>query len=259
MPTEPVPFGTRASRAFTRFLIFLLVIALLAAVTFLLSQLNARRFRIAVEDGNAIVLKGRQLPSGFQPFQPTDARQRDAYAPLPLHGLDASGLGERTFEDRDELDRALFDLLRALAEPRLREDDAPERLQEGLYYLQRANLLTGTTPEQRLTLTQMQTDIAYYRGRSMLAQAQRLVAEAREQLHAAAKTENPHTRSAQQMLLEVETPAIALDDALRRAVNQLSTPRAPAPPPLPPPPAPPTSEGGAMKPLDAGLLEPAAP
>jgi len=102
--------------------------------------------------------------------------------------------------------------------------DINERLEEGLYYLERASLLSGLTPDQRHTLVRMQTDIAYYRGRTLMAQALALLQQATEQLSLAAKSENLHQRSAQQMILEVEAPAKALDEGLRRSVHQLSAP-----------------------------------
>ena len=73
-------------------------------------------------------------------------------------------------------------------------------------------------------------DIAYYRGRSLLSQAHKLFSDGVEQLRIATQTENPHTRSAQQMLLEVEPRAVSFDEALRRAVHLLSAPKDTLPP-----------------------------
>ena len=227
-PTAPESFGRRAQRALTRLLVFCVVVALLGAVTFLLSQLNARRFSVAALNGNLVVMKGRPLPIGTLPFHPLDPRPQAAYAPIPLHGTDPGTIVQRTFDDRDELDRSLFELLRVLAEPRL-SDSSSERLEEGLFYLERAALLTGLTPDQRQTLLRMQTDIAYYRGRTLLSQALSLLQQAMEQINLAAKSENVHQRAAQQMLLEVEAPAKALDEGLRRSVHQISAPKSPPP------------------------------
>ena len=89
---EKESFGRRAQRALTRLLVFCLVVSLLGAVTFLLSQLNARRFSVATLNGNLVVMKGRPLPIGTLAFHPVDPRQREAYAPLPLHGTDPGPL-----------------------------------------------------------------------------------------------------------------------------------------------------------------------
>jgi hypothetical protein len=248
MANGPESFGRRVQRAFIRLVVFVIVVALLGLSGFLLSMLNSRRFSVREVNDHLIVFKGRNLPLGALPYQPTEPRLKEAYAPLPLHGTHLGSLAERTFDEREELDRALFELIRLLAEPRLRDENG-ERIEEGLYYLQRASLLHDITSEQRQALARMQTDIAYYRGRTLLAQAQKLIAEAQEQLGLAAKTENPHQRSAQQMLLEIEAPTKALEEGLRRSVHLLSAPppAAPAPAPTPDKSAPPDMSVGPEK------------
>jgi len=64
--------GRRAGRAFTRLVVTLLVFALLGAVGFLLAQLNARTFTLQQQDGKLLVMKGRMLPVGSEPYRPSD-------------------------------------------------------------------------------------------------------------------------------------------------------------------------------------------
>jgi hypothetical protein len=209
-------FGRRATSAFTRLLVTLLILGLGGAVVFLLSQLNARTFTLAQESGQLVVMKGRMLPTGAAPYRPGDARLADTYAPLPVEGRDVSALLEQKFTEREELDRALFPLLESLARPRVQSDE-PAQLEKGLYYLRRAELLSGLTEEQRRTLETMKADVAFYQARQKLEEARRDVTEALAQLELAAESRNRNTQRANQMLTTVGPAARALEKALRAA------------------------------------------
>lgn len=252
-------FGRRATSAFTRLLITLLILGLVGAVGFLLSQLNARTFTVVLDNGQLVVMKGRMLPTGAAPYHPGDARLADAYAPVPLEGRDVSSLLEEKFSDRDELDRALFPVLEALARPKVLADD-PALLEKGLYYLRRAELLSGLTEEQRRSLESMKADVAFFQARQKLDQARKEVTEALAQLKLAAESHNRNTQRANQLLSSVGPAAQFLEKALRAADVLFSAPEntTPTPPetPLPAPQAspmgPPTSGAtpSAPKPMD---------
>ncbi|MET0403778.1 MAG: IF-2 protein, partial [Cystobacter sp.] len=213
-PPPQKSFGRRATSAFTRLFVTLLVLGLGAAVAVLLSQLNARTFSLVQENGKLVVMKGRMLPMGAVPYQPGDARLADTYAPLAVEGRDVSTLVERKFTERDELDRALFPLIESLAQPKVQSDDAAV-LEKGLYYLRRAGLLTGLSEEQRRSLETMKTEVAFYQARQRLEEARRGVSEALAQLKLAADTRNRNTQRANQMLTTVGPAAQALEKALR--------------------------------------------
>ncbi|MCI0573945.1 MAG: IF-2 protein, partial [Myxococcaceae bacterium] len=236
---------------------------------FLLSQLNARTFAVERRGEQLVVLKGRRLPWGHVPYAPGDARSVDAYAPIPAEGESPAGLVGQRFSDREELDRALFQLFAERAQSRILSD-APAKQEQGLAYLRRAELLSGVTEEQRRTLRRLQADAAFYQARSKLDEARRMVAEALTQLRLAAESQNPNARAANQMLSEVGPAARALEDSLRRAVHTLSGPagagttQPPAPDsqqqPLPPgpdaparPQGPPTPEPTPHSRADAGM------
>ena len=225
--------GRRATRAFTRLLLTLFVLGLLGAVAFLLSQLNARTFTLALESGQLVVMKGRMLPTGAVPYRPGDARQADAYAPLGVEGQDVSGLLTQRFTERDELDRALFPLLEKLAAPKVLSNEA-EVLDKGLYYLRRAELLSGLTDEQRRSLGALKADVAFFQAKQKLEEARRGVSEALVQLKLAAESRNRNTVQANQFLTTVGPAAQALEQALRSAEAQLHG-GAPAPAPAPAP------------------------
>ncbi len=261
MPTQASPdsFGARAGRAFRRFVVVVLVLGLGGAVAFLLSQLNARTFTVEQSEGRLVVMKGRMLPTGSEPYRPSDSTLADAYAPLDLAGGSAAGLLERRFLDRDELDRALFDVIETAAKPRVISDD-PKVLESGLYYLRRAEKLAGLSEEQRRSVKTMQAEVAYYQARSKLEDAQRLIAEAVVQLKLAATAQTRNAHSANQMILAIEPPVKLLEDALRTAVHGLSAPAAVALPasPLAPPTLPAPAPGEA-KPAAAPTPEEAKP
>jgi len=229
--STPGGFGRRAGRAFTRFLITVVVMGLAGAVAYLVSMLNARTFTLEQQDGNLVVMKGRMFPVGAAPFHPSDAFQADAYAPVSLEGQPvSSALLQQRFTERDELDRALFDVLEKLSRPRVDSED-PKALDQGLYYLRRAGKLSGITDEQRRSLKQLEAEVAFYQARQKLEDARRLVAEALTQLRLAGESKGRNARSANQMLSEVEPSAKGLSDSLRKAVHSLSAPAEVSPPP----------------------------
>jgi uncharacterized membrane protein YgcG len=255
-PQRQQSFGRRATSAFTRLLVALLILGLGGAVVFLLSQLNARTFTLAQENGQLVVMKGRMLPTGSVPYRPGDARLADTYAPIPIEGRDVSSLLEQKFTERDELDRALFPVLEGLSKPRV-DSDKPEQLEKGLYYLRRAELLSGLTEEQRRTLETMKADVAFYQARQKLEEARRDVTEALTQLKLAAESRNRNTQRANQMLTTVGPAAQSLEKALR-AVDASLTGSTDLPAETPRP-APAAEENPATPQPPAGATTPAAP
>ena len=210
-------------RSLKKLVIVLLLLGMGGAVAFLLSQLNARTYSVQVVDGSLVVMKGRMFPIGFEPYRPLDPAMRDAYAPIPLDGSSPGNLPEARFTERDELDRALFDVVGRLAKARVSSDD-PRQLEQGLAYLRRAEKLLGLSDEQRQSLADMRSEVAYYLARSKLDQAKADVAEGLAQLKLAATSPNRHAHSANQMILEVEPAAKAFEAALRKAAHGLSEP-----------------------------------
>jgi hypothetical protein len=214
--------GRRAGRAFTRLVVTLVVLGLIGAVGFLLSQLNARTFTLQQQDGKLLVMKGRMLPMGSEPYRPSEPALAAAYAPFDLLGGTAAGLEGARFEERDAMDRALFQLLEGLARPRLVSDDSAA-LSQGLVALGRMQKLGGITDEQRKTLRSLESEVAFFQARTRLDQARRDIAEAVSQLRISADSGTRHARAAHRMLAAVEPAATALEEALRRAVYTLDS------------------------------------
>ena len=222
MSSSSDSLGRRAGRAFTRLVVTLVGLGLRGAVGLLLSQLNARTFTLQQTDGKLVILKGRMLPVGADPYRPADPALAAAYAPIDLLGGSAAGLENAKFDERDALDRALFGLLEGLARPRLVSDDAAV-LSEGLMVLGRMQKLGGITDEQRRTLKGLESEVAFFQARTRLDQARREIAEAMTQLRIAADSGTRHARPAHRMLAAVEPAATALEEALRRAVYTLDS------------------------------------
>ena len=214
--------GRRAGRAFTRLVVTLVVLGLIGVVGFLLSQLNARTFTLEMVDGKLVVMKGRLLPLGSEPYRPSEPALAAAYAPFDLQGGGAGGLAGVKFDERDAMDRALFQFLEGLARPRLVSDDSAV-LSQGLVALGRMQKLGGITDEQRKTLRSLESEVAFFQARTRLDQARRDIGEAVTQLRLAADSGTRHARAAHRMLAAVEPAASALEDALRRAVYTLDS------------------------------------
>lgn len=207
-------FGTRLVRAFRNVVILSVMLALGAVALYATSLVNARTYSLEVRGGQLVVLKGRMLPTGADPWLPSDPTLADAYAPIDLEGNVALTVVGQKFQDRDEMDRALFQVLEMLARPRL-TSDLPKDLERGLDLVRRAERLGGLTEAQRTTLRNMQTEVAYYLARVRLDDARRQLEEALSQLKLAAESDSKTRAQASLMLLAVEPQVKLLATTLR--------------------------------------------
>lgn len=213
MDSEP-SFGARLVRAFRNLLILTLILGLGGAALYATSLVNARTYLLEVRNGQLVVLKGKLMPVGADPWNPGDPGLADAYAPVDLEGNVALTVVGQKFEDRDELDRALFQVLEMLARPRL-ASDVPKDLEKGLALVRRAEKLNGLTEAQRTSLKKMQTDVAYFLARIRLDDARRQLEEALTQLKLAAESDSKTRSQASLMLLAVEPQVKLLSTTLR--------------------------------------------
>ena len=172
-------------RVFAWFMATLGVVAMLCVVGYLLSEINARRYRLAVADDGIVVERGRYAPLGFERYQPFDEVLRQAYAPIALPPGETIDVGV-VYDERSEVDRALFSRLRTWATSRLQATDAPT-LELGIAYVKRLEVLPGLSEEQRHDLRGMRADAALKQGEGLLRgvhqalkQAERLFEQAIE-------------------------------------------------------------------------------
>ncbi|HET6436874.1 MAG TPA: hypothetical protein VFG59_02345 [Anaeromyxobacter sp.] len=224
--------GARSSAgvAGRSFLAWVVILALLAAVVYLVSQQNARTWALVPEEGRLVVKKGLLLPVGRTEFKTTDPVQAKVYGPLvppPGKGLPA----ERTFTEQAELDRALYQLLASWAREDVASGD-PARLERGLGYLERAMELPAISASQHDDLAALRAESGYYEARRLLEKARAELAEAADKLRLAAGSRSAHASDAQALLNEL-APAI---DATAAAVRAAGSAPAPVPEPSSPPP-----------------------
>jgi hypothetical protein len=209
--------GARLLRAIRTVFVLALIVGLGGAAVYALSQVNARTYVLEVQNGYLVVLKGKLMPTGAAPWAPSDPKLVDAYAPIDLEGNVSLTVNGQKFEDRDELDRALFQVLEMLAKPRL-QSDLPADLEKGLALVRRAEKLGGLTDDQRASLKKMQTDVAFFLARMRLDDARRQLEEALVQLKLAAESDSKSKEQASLMLLAVE-PQVKLLATTLRATN----------------------------------------
>lgn len=207
-------FGTRLVRAVRNLFIFVLIVGSAGVAVYALSVTNSKTYSLEVRNGSLVVMKGKLMPTGAEAWLPGEPALADAYAPLDLEGNVALTVVGKKFEDRDELDRALFQVIEMLARPRL-SSDQPKDLDHGLLLVRRAEKLHGLTDEQRATLKKMQTDVAYFLARVRLDDARRQLEEALAQLKLAAESESKNRQQAALMLLAVEPQVKLLSTTLR--------------------------------------------
>src|SRR5690606_38381854 len=129
-----------------RLLTGVVVLSLALATLYLLAERNSRTYYLSTEDGRLVVSKGAWLPAGKQPYLPEDAHAARVYAPVPIpEGV--APVPEQRFDERQDLDRVLFEILADWAEQRIRSDD-PAAMRDGFELVERAGLFSGITAEQ---------------------------------------------------------------------------------------------------------------
>lgn len=218
MDSSRPSFGTRLARAFRNVVLFTLFLGLTGAATWALSVVNSRTWKLEVRNGQLVVLKGRMMPMGADPWTPADPQLADAYAPLDLEGNTNLTVVGQKFGERDELDRALFQVIELLARPRV-ASDTPRDLDKALALVRRAARLSGLSEDQRATLKKMQSELAYYLAQARLDDARKQLEEALVQLKLAAESDSRHKAEASVMLLAVEPQVKLLATTLRTATT----------------------------------------
>lgn len=198
-----------------RFSLALVVFGLTACTLFLLAERNRRFYFLSSSDGWVVVERGAWLPYGKEPFHPDDESLAEAYAPIAI----PAGVGpivSQRFDERPDLDRALFDVLAGWAEPRVRAGDGDE-MKEGLVLVNRAALLPGIRPDQRVKLRGLQAELAWFEGKQRLDDAGKLILEARRQLELATEASPSRAREAVAILDDLIPAADRLNRALQTA------------------------------------------
>jgi hypothetical protein len=167
----------------------LLAVGLGVAVAWLLAERNARQWWIVQEDGKVFVKKGVFFVTGKAPLQSADPETARTYAPIPAPQGGAAPV-ENAYDDRAELDQALFELLARWARADIQSQQM-ERMERARSYLGRASRLAGISPAQREQLRVLQAETAFQEAVEHLTQGANALRQALEGLKLAAEARGP--------------------------------------------------------------------
>ena len=213
----------------------LLAVGLGVAVVFLLAERNARQWWIVQEDGKVVVKKGIFFVTGKTPVQSADPETARTYAPIPAPQAGGAPV-ESAYEDRAELDQALFELLARWARADIQSQQM-ERMERARGYLGRASRLAGLSPAQREQLRVLQAETAFQEAVEHLTQGANSLRRALEGLRLAAEARGPVAAEAAALEKSLE-PLAATTGQLMLEASRFAAERYRPAPPAPAPPAP---------------------
>ena len=179
--------AARRGGAFQRLVLWLLILALLAAVGWLASERNQHRFRVAAQGSLLVIERGRFFPTGTAPLPPTDK----AYGPIPVPAGEKPP-ADTEFDEQNALDRWLFDLLGNWARNAGKKGDG----RTAAVLVDRASALPGLTGAQIAELNGLRADLAWDDAQTDIATAAQLVEGARRKLDAVRQGNGAHAADA---------------------------------------------------------------
>lgn len=209
-----------------RLVLWLVIAALLGTIWYLASERNERHFRVAAENGQLIIERGRFFPMG------TAAAGDKIYAPVPLPAGEKPPV-EQEFDDQNALDRSLFGVLEEWAKAAAKKGDT--HAAAGL--VDRASQLPGLTGAQVSELMAMKADLAWDDAASEVQQATSLLDTAVQNLQRVTAGKGSRARAAQQEADRLHGVAQELRSTLPGSTPPPPAPapsQAPAPSPAPP-------------------------
>jgi hypothetical protein len=157
-------------RKITKGLTGVLILALLAAVLYLLSDRNSRTYFIVQQDKALVIKKGRFLPVGSTEYRTIDPQLSAAYAPIKMPGF-ATAQPEESFSERADLDQALASRLISWSRTLVGRDTAAA-IRSAVSLMERVNLIPVTSVVQKRTLEELYREVAFFQGRESLRAAQ---------------------------------------------------------------------------------------
>ncbi|MBS1109501.1 MAG: hypothetical protein H6Q88_1493, partial [Anaeromyxobacteraceae bacterium] len=185
------------------------------------------------------VKKGVFFPTGKAAFTSADPETARTYAPLaPPQG--SAALVETSYDDRAELDQALFELLARWARDDIQSQQM-ERMERARGHLARASRLAGLSPAQREQLRVLQAETAFQEAVGHLQEGANALRRALEGLKVAAEARGPVAAEAAALEKSLEPVAGATGqlmlEASRFAAERYrpATPAPGAPAPTGPP------------------------
>src|SRR5215510_15243277 len=219
----------------SKLILWLLVLGLLAAVWWLASERNLRRFGWRPADSVLTLSKGRFFPLGMANIAPDDPQLGKVYGPLPIP--QGAKVYEQEFEDQTALDRALFDLVVPWARGDAEKGDE-KSIGEAGRLVDRANALPGLTAEQHQQLAGLRGELAFTAAKQELLQAAKLVLSARKKLQSVEEGGGDHALEAGPLSRSLEGIQGLLEDASQSKPHPRPSPPAQPTPPKQTSPAP---------------------
>jgi hypothetical protein len=199
--------AARRGGAFQRLLLWLVILALLAAVGWLASERNQHHFRVAGQGSLLVIERGRFFPIGTAPMAPTDK----AYGPIPIPAGEKPP-AETEFDDQNALDRWLFDLLGNWAKGAGKKGDG----RNAAALVDRASALPGLTGAQIAELGVLRADLAWDDAQTDVATAAQLIEGARRKLEAVKQGNGAHAPEASTLSGKLEGVQNTLRDLSKR-------------------------------------------
>ncbi|BDG09289.1 hypothetical protein [Anaeromyxobacter paludicola] len=202
----------------------LVIVALAGVVLWLASERNARTWFLTPESGALVVKKGMFLPVGRQAFKSSDPGLVAAYAPIPIPA-GAEVKDEQAFDDRAQLDEAIFALLAKWATADI-ATGRPEGLERAAAGVARAEKLPSMSSAQRDELRALRAEVGFFEAKQLLDKAAESLRAAREKLRTTADSSSPRAADAFLLLRQVEPMVEDLYRAQRTA-GSVGTPTKP--------------------------------
>lgn len=171
----------RSGGVMQRLVLWLVVLGLLAAVWYLASERNQRHFRVAAENGQLVIERGRFFPLGTAPSADK------TYAPIPVPQGEKPP-AELEFDDQNALDQHLFGLLAGWAKDAQKKGDT----KTAATLADRASALPGLTGAQFGELSAMKADLAWAEALTAVQQAADLLDGAMRSLQIVAASKGEH-------------------------------------------------------------------
>ncbi len=235
----------RRGGGLSKLVLWLLVLALLAAVWWLASERNLRRFAWRPDESILTISKGRFFPLGMANIAPDDPQLGKVYGPIPIP--QGARISEQEFDDQTALDRALFDLVVPWARADAQKGEEKSIAEAGRL-VDRASALPGLTAEQHQQLAALRGEFAFTAARQELLQAAKLVLSARRKLQSVEEGGGEHALEAGPLLRELEGIQGLLEDTSQSKAHPPPSSTSPPRQPAAPKQAPPTPDGGTPPP-----------
>jgi hypothetical protein len=179
-----------------------MLLGLLGLVGYLLSDINHRRYRLALVDHTLYVEQGRFFPVGYMAYAPDHQALKEAYAPIQVPAGESVEAGI-PFEDRSEVDRALYVRLASWARQRLAATDSAT-LALGIGYVKRLEALPSLSESQRQELRGMRADAAFRQGEGLLQGIALTLHHAASQFALALELGTTHSEKARADLVTID-------------------------------------------------------